>query len=206
MGINDEISTLQNIHRAAKNEFLKKGFKSASLRNIVKMAGVTTGAFYGYYRSKENLFEALVEEPASVLMDKFIETQNTFATLPPEDQQENMGGFSGDYMDWMVGYVYENLDAFKLLLCCSEGTRYENLIHQMVEIEVNATHNFIAVLKGLGRDVKDIDPKLEHLLISGMFTAFFEMVVHDMPLDQARIYTKELRAFHMAGWREIMGL
>ena len=30
-------------------EFLEKGFKSASLRNIVKTAGVTTGALYGYY-------------------------------------------------------------------------------------------------------------------------------------------------------------
>ena len=29
-------------------------------RNIVKNAGVTTGAFYGYYKSKEELFDALV--------------------------------------------------------------------------------------------------------------------------------------------------
>ena len=34
---------------AAKAEYLQKGFKSASLRNIVKTAGVTTGVFYGYY-------------------------------------------------------------------------------------------------------------------------------------------------------------
>ena len=36
---------------AAKKEFLEKGFLGASLRTIVKLAGVTTGAFYGYYRS-----------------------------------------------------------------------------------------------------------------------------------------------------------
>ena len=36
---------------AAKAEYLQKGFKSASLRNIVKTAGVTTGVFYGYYLS-----------------------------------------------------------------------------------------------------------------------------------------------------------
>lgn len=46
---NEESATLQNILAAGKEEFLEKGFKSASLRNIVKTAGVTTGAFYGYF-------------------------------------------------------------------------------------------------------------------------------------------------------------
>ena len=39
-------TTLDLIYQAAMEEFLDKGFKSASLRNIVKTAGVTTGAFY----------------------------------------------------------------------------------------------------------------------------------------------------------------
>ena len=52
-----EQTTLNLILSAAMQEFLKKGFKSASLRNIVKTAGVTTGAFYGYYDSKEDLFD-----------------------------------------------------------------------------------------------------------------------------------------------------
>ena len=57
-----ENTTLNLVHKAAMQEFLDKGFKSASLRNIVKIAGVTTGAFYGYYNSKEDLLEALVGE------------------------------------------------------------------------------------------------------------------------------------------------
>ena len=55
-----EASTHQQILDAGKKEFLLKGYLSASLRNIVKEAGVTTGAFYGYYKSKEDLFDALV--------------------------------------------------------------------------------------------------------------------------------------------------
>ena len=46
------LSTLEKILAAAKAEFLEKGYQSASLRNIVKSAGVTTGAFYGYYSSR----------------------------------------------------------------------------------------------------------------------------------------------------------
>ncbi|MFR1782344.1 MAG: TetR/AcrR family transcriptional regulator, partial [Anaerostipes hadrus] len=33
-------TTLENIHLAAKAEFLEKGYKDASLRNIVKSVGM----------------------------------------------------------------------------------------------------------------------------------------------------------------------
>ena len=66
-----EQTTLNLILSAAMLEFLEKGFKSASLRNIVKTAGVTTGAFYGYYKSKEDLFEALVGEHYNFLLTCF---------------------------------------------------------------------------------------------------------------------------------------
>ena len=61
-------TTLEKIQEAALTEFLKKGFLGASLRQIVKNAGVTTGAFYGYFSSKEALFTAIVEPHASMLM------------------------------------------------------------------------------------------------------------------------------------------
>ena len=55
-------TTLYRIHEAAKAEFMEKGYEKASLRNIVRSLGMTTGAFYGYYKSKEELFEAIVGE------------------------------------------------------------------------------------------------------------------------------------------------
>ena len=47
---------------AAKDEFLKKGFEKASLTDICKAAGVTTGALYKRYSGKEDLFSALVSD------------------------------------------------------------------------------------------------------------------------------------------------
>ena len=44
------------IIEAAKMEFLQNGFQSASIGNIAKRAGVTTGAIYTRYKGKDELF------------------------------------------------------------------------------------------------------------------------------------------------------
>lgn len=201
-----ESTTLQSIHKAAMEEFLAKGFQAASLRNIVKNAGVTTGAFYGYYKSKEALFDALAGEPADYFMEEFKKVQHAFKEMTPQKQEENVGRISGPWMLQMTDYIYDHFDAFKLVIQCAKGTRYENFIHELVEIEVEATHDFISVMESAGKEIRSVDPWLEHILISGMFAAFFEMVVHDMPKKQAKEYVKDLWMFQTAGWMKIMGL
>lgn len=84
-------STLERIHAAAKAEFLEKGYRSASLRNIVKTAEVTTGALYGYYNSKEALFAALVDEPYRHVLDTYRAAVFHFESLDPREQVACMG-------------------------------------------------------------------------------------------------------------------
>ncbi|MDE6896767.1 MAG: TetR/AcrR family transcriptional regulator, partial [Lachnospiraceae bacterium] len=93
-----EQTTLHFILSAAMQEFLEKGYKSASLRNIVKTAGVTTGAFYGYYDSKEDLFEALVGEHYNFLLKRFCKAQKEFAEIPSEKRPDNLTCTSGECM------------------------------------------------------------------------------------------------------------
>ena len=86
------VSTLERIQQAALDEFSEKGFLGASLRQIVKNAGVTTGAFYGYFSSKEALFASIVEPHAAALMGRFMEAQTSFAELPEEQQGSGVLG------------------------------------------------------------------------------------------------------------------
>jgi AcrR family transcriptional regulator len=200
-----EQTTFNLILAAAMEEFLEKGFRSASLRNIVKKAGVTTGAFYGYFSSKEDLFEALVGEQYRYFMDRFCRAQQEFAALPPQEQPENLAVTSGSCMYDMLLYAYDHLKEFKLILCHSEGTRYARLVDEMVAIETKGTHDYLKVLEGLGKPSPPIDEHLEHILITGMFNAFFELIIHEMPLEKAKHYLQEMRDFYTAGWMKIMG-
>lgn len=171
----------------------------------MKSVGMTTGAFYGYYKSKEELFAALVGEHYAYLLNCFQKAQKEFTDLPHEQQPEVMSEISGACMFDMLHYAYEHLEECKLILCCSEGTKFARLIDEMVEIEVEGTHAYQEVLRKLGRPSPHIDPSLEHILITGMFHTFFELIIHEMPLKDAENYVREMRAFYTAGWMKIMG-
>lgn len=72
------LDTLEKIKQAAMEEFLEKGFLEASLRQIVKRAGVTTGAFYGYFSSKQALFASIVEPHAAMMMSRYVDAHISF--------------------------------------------------------------------------------------------------------------------------------
>ena len=198
-------ATLEKIQQAALTEFLDKGFLSASLRQIVKNAGVTTGAFYGYFSCKEALFASIVEPHAAALMGRFMEAQTSFAGRPEAEQPEHMGEDSESCLDWMVDYICQNREPVKLLLCRAEGTGYESFVHNMVEVEVEYTLRYMEVLRRLGRRVPTLSRSLCHIIASGMFNGLFEVVIHDMPYEQALRDVKQLGAFYTAGWLELVG-
>ena len=61
------------------------------------------------------------------------------------------------------------------------------------------------VLRRLGRDIPELSQSLCHIIASGMFNGVFEIVVHDMPREQALRDVDQLRDFYTAGWLKLMG-
>jgi AcrR family transcriptional regulator len=59
---------------AARQVFAEKGFGEATARDIVRATDLATGTFYNYFRDKEELFRALLDEFQQRVSD---------ATLPP---------------------------------------------------------------------------------------------------------------------------
>lgn len=196
--------TLERIQQAAIEEFSEKGFLGASLRKIVKLAGVTTGAFYGYFSSKEALYASIVEPHAAILMSRYVDAHISFSELPATIQPDHMGVESGDYIRWMVDYICEHRKPVKLLLCGAEGTGYENFLHNMIEIEVESTFKYMETLRSLGKDIPKLSHSLCHIIASGMLGGVFEIVIHDVPREQAMQDVEQLRSFYTAGWLKLL--
>ena len=93
-----------------------------------------------------------------------------------------MGVESSDCVHWMVDYICAHRQPVKLLLTRAEGTGYEHFVHNMVEVEVEYTLQYMEVLRRLGREVPQLSQSLCHIIASGMMSGIFEIVIHDMPL------------------------
>jgi len=109
-------------------------------------------------------------------------------------------------INMMIEVVYPSFEAFKLLICRSEGTRYANFIHEMVLLEQRETEDFMHAAKARGLSVKELPTEELHLLLSAYVTALFEVVIHDFSLEQATHYLQTCKAFFYPGWRTVLGL
>ncbi|HEY7901793.1 MAG TPA: TetR/AcrR family transcriptional regulator [Caulobacteraceae bacterium] len=54
----------QTILLAAREVFGELGFDAATVRDIIRKTNLSVGAFYNYYRSKEEVFQALADDGA----------------------------------------------------------------------------------------------------------------------------------------------
>lgn len=202
--VNEKLAA--DLLEAGKQEFLAKGFQGASLRSIAASLGVTTGAIYRYYSDKEALFDALVEGPARTLVEEYRERQQTFSSLSLERQLSNLPEISGSGQTWIIQHIYDNFDAFKLISCCSAGTKYEHYIDTLIEIEWNSSRALIDRMTEAGLPVHPIDDDLIRIVSSALFSGIFEPVRHDMPRGKAADYMNSLKEFYTAGWFRILGI
>ena len=58
----DDSAKRRQIIEGARAVFLAQGFDAASMSDIARKAGVSKGTLYVYFKSKEELFEAIAEE------------------------------------------------------------------------------------------------------------------------------------------------
>lgn len=201
----DELA-IDKILECAKKEFFKKGFEGASMRSIAEAAGYTTGMLYGRFADKSELFKEIVKEPADKLYDYYTKVQDDFADLAPEKQYNEMHLYVDIKVDRMLDIVYGNFEEFKLIICKSKGSEYENFVDKLVEVETENTVRFINDLNAAGLKVNDVRADITHMIATAMFNGMFEVVEHDFTKEEARQYIKQLQYFFNAGWDKILGL
>ena len=112
----------------------------------------------------------------------------------------------GAELSAMMGLVYEHFDEFKLLLCCSQGTKYADFLHEFILIEQKETLLYMEAAQKKGVPVRKIDPKELHLLMTAYSKAMFEVVEHNFTREEAAHYKLTLQKFFTPAWRAILGL
>ena len=177
---------------SARAEFLTHGYQRASLREICKNAGVTTGAIYTRYQGKGGLFEAVIGQ-----------TINDIELLFTYDKRPNLREENGRFfLSWLptadtlmaiVDFLYDHYEDFRLLLCCSAGSKYSDFLHTFIENSTQSVWNHFTKTNDERPIV--VDKEELHLMLTTFWTAVFETVVHEFSREKATDYCKVLARF-----------
>lgn len=193
--------TYERILNAAKEEFLRNGYHSASLRNIVKSASVTTGSLYWYFKSKKELFDAIVGVHYRQMLDLYDKARNKVFDFSYNKNNEAVNEVGSNCFMEMLDYMYLHIPEFRILISGAEGTEYDDIVHTLALREIESSELFIGTVS---KKEEVVSPELAYIVVSGMFSGLFEMIKHDYPLPKAKKCMKELYDFYAAGFSYIM--
>ena len=139
-------------------------------------------------------------------MEQFKAAQAAHFDLVSKEKTKDSLKLSTEYLRVFVEYMYAHFDAFKLILCRAEGTRYANFLEELVELEVECSEEYYALLRKRGKLSGKMTKQLHHMITSAYFTAVCETIVHDMPKEEAMRYIEELAKFFNSGWEGLLRL
>src|ERR1700733_8708003 len=91
------LDTRTNILRTALQLFLQKGYKNVSYQELVKKTGLSKGAIYHYFASKEELLIAV--------FDMFSEASQQSITIEPQNLVKDYESFRKLYVDIKIGQL-----------------------------------------------------------------------------------------------------
>ena len=197
-------STKEQILESGKRMFLKKGFKSAPLRTIVKEAGFTLGAFYGYYKTKEELFYALTNEAAEGLK-RIIDSMNEeIKELPAERMIFDIMEYYNRKLPDIADYIYLHKEEMILLIKCSAGSRYEGYFASLGEENKKLINLGVEKAKSAGIMIQMLETDTFELLMRSYSEMIAKIIIEGRDREQVFRMMKDVGAFFRNGMLSLM--
>jgi AcrR family transcriptional regulator len=117
--------TYEKIIKTAFKIFAEKGFDSASMNNIKDIAGVSKGAIYHYFDSKEELFIKVIEY--------FIYESSNYTNSLEIKSYNDLIKY-GEYMlEWYKSDVYFEKFIYEVLNNALRNQKIKEMLHQVFE-------------------------------------------------------------------------
>lgn len=155
---------------AARREFVRAGIQRARIEDITSASGLSKGAFYLHFESKEALFRELVHE-LEVQFEKirsareFAYIELLSAGLPARNDPgpfvQSLIELEGESDRKLLELFWEWRDVTDVLLRGSQGTEFENVFWTMLDREIARVEAETGVLKRGGLIREDLP---EHAL------------------------------------------
>ena len=132
----------QLILQAAKTLFSQRGFFNTSVSDITKETGLPVGSIYTYFKGKEEIVRAIVNEGWDDLRNRLVETVSSAKRA--EDKLKVI-------IDQFLPEILNDLDLVNILL--SEAITYTKIEEKVEELSAI----ILSLLKTIAKDNKTLD-------------------------------------------------
>ena len=124
------------ITAAARSEFLEKGFAGASLRKIAENAGVTVGAIQTRYRSKDELFQSLLQPFLDDITATFQTVRADYYSGAAGDMLAQLKASMQHESAAILHLIFTHYEEAVLLLYRSAGSALEPYFDRLVKSKI----------------------------------------------------------------------
>jgi|CXWL01.1.fsa_nt_gi AcrR family transcriptional regulator len=167
---------------AARKEFVRAGIKGARIEDITQACGLSKGAFYLHFDSKEELFGQLVAQFLA-LIEKRVEEREAAITefftkngpLRAQDirkrspRHEAFLALEVKHDRGLLETIWNFRDVFDVLVRGSQGTPFEGLVWEMAQREVERVKDGFEISKQFGACRTDVPSELFGSLVVGTY-------------------------------------
>lgn len=196
---NRDHSLDSGIIEAAKKEFLEKGYNGASLRKIAEQAGVTIGAIRIRYRTKDDLFQSLVQPFMSAVDITFRQLKDEYFSVEFNEPIAHLKTAMQDETNAMLKLIFEHYEEAVLLLCRSDGSRLESFFEQLVERKITESLLFFRQYHIMG-----MKENVFRLLIFAQYNSYRQIVSEGFSEETARESMETAMLYHIGGWTALL--
>ncbi|CAM4168068.1 TetR/AcrR family transcriptional regulator [Corallococcus sp. ZKHCc1 1396] len=167
---------------AARAEFARRGVKGARIGDITAACGLSKGAFYLHFPSKEALFGSLVEAFVADLervSQKRLACLEHFRADHGQPGPADVAARSERYRTFlsmeaasdleMLELMWTNRELVTALIVGSQGTAFESVMWDLVDREVDRISREFRTLRGQSGEGPDVDPGLFGSFIVGTY-------------------------------------
>ncbi|MCR5481452.1 MAG: TetR/AcrR family transcriptional regulator [Clostridia bacterium] len=202
----DKTENHEKIVEAAFREFLEYGFSEASMRRIAASCGMSASGLYKHFPGKEEMFAALAEPAITGFMQLYHEIEDNYSdSIKNRKPEDDVNWSNQNETVRAMEYIYDHFDEFKLIVCKSRGTKYEDFTHAVAELEEKVTLRYLNKLRKKGIPVNEVRKNELHLLVTSSIDAVFQAVIHDFSREEAMHYAETLQKFYVPAWKALFG-
>lgn len=186
----------------ARQEFLSKGYKDTSMRDIAQKANVGLSNIYNYFKNKDEIYMAIVQ-PAKHGMFTFVTRQHTEENFDFNRMTEF--GHNEEAIIYYIDLIEKYKEEYRLLLYCSQGSSMSNFRDELTDHLTHVSYDYMALEKKHDARANEVSPFFIHTMSSWMVSILGEIVTHQLDRQKIREFFREYFRFIYAGWRELIG-